>query len=124
MRTTYLYVLLLFVAGIWLYKFRPTDLLSAVLVVCAIGVAIYVGSMQSWWQDSAFVGRYVEPGKRVTFFCGDSQEPLQRLIGPYYLYPLWLRFVLFMVRFPLLNTAPPWFALLYVNWVLSIIKFP
>lgn len=97
MRTTYLYVLLLFVAGIWLYKFRPTDLLSAVLVVCAIGVAIYVGSMQSWWQDSAFVGRYVEPGKRVTFFCGDSQEPLQRLIGPYYLYPLWLRFVLLPV---------------------------
>lgn len=114
-RTTYLYVLLLFFASVWFYKVRRGDILPMVFSCCAILAAIYLGSMHSWWQDSAFVERYVSPGQNITFFCGDSQEPLQRLIGPYHLYPLWFRLVLlpvtvavqFIIPFPFLTSESP-----------------
>lgn len=115
MRTTYLYILLLFVAGVWLYKIKRSDVLPTIVIVAIIVVAIYDGSMQSWWQDSAFVKRYISPHAGVTFFSGISQEPLQNLIGPYYLYPLWLKLVIlpvtvavqFIIPFPFESVVSP-----------------
>lgn len=114
-RTSYLYVMLFFVAAVWLYRIKRQEILSLLLIVAVIAVAIYNGSMQSWWQDSAFVERYITPEEEVTFYSGISQEPLQKLVGPYYLYPLWLRLLIlpvtvavqFMIPFPFESALSP-----------------
>lgn len=115
MRTTYLYVLLLFVAAVWLHDFKRGEIIPFLSVVAVIMIGIYVGSLQSWWGDSGFVMRYVSVGNYNSFFCGDSQEPLQRLIGPYHTYSLWLRLLLlpvsvavqFIIPFPFMTAESP-----------------
>lgn len=112
-RATYIYILLLFIAAIWLQHFTRRDILPIMGVALLVSVALYVGLVNSWWQSSNFVSDYVEAEGHSTFFCGDSQDPLQRLIGPYNSYSIGHRLLLlpfctvvqFFIPFPFETAA-------------------
>lgn len=113
-RTTYIYVLLFFVAAAWLPDFKRRDVLPLALILLGCAAFIALGSYISHWGDSRFVEIYVEEGSSEKFVCGDSQVPYENIIGPYHTYPLWLRFLLlpicvavqFMIPFPFESVAP------------------
>lgn len=113
-RTTYLYILLFFVAAAWLPDLKKRDALPLALIFLGVSVSIAFGSYLSHWGDGRFVEIYVEEGNSEKFICGDSQVPYENIIGPYHTYPLWLRFLLlpicvavqFMIPFPFVSVAP------------------
>ena len=82
-RPTYLYVLLIFVFVIWLYKFKKVDIAPFVLSLLSVFIALYVGLQISWWGDAQFVGGYVAREGHASFSYGESQKPFLQLIGEY-----------------------------------------
>lgn len=112
-RATYIYILLIFMVAIWLQHFSRRDIIPALALLALAVVALYLGLINSWWQSSDFVSDYVEKDSNTTFFCGDSQEPLQQLIGPYNSYSLGHRLLLlpfctvvqFFIPFPFETAA-------------------
>ena len=58
-RPTYLYILLIYVLAIWLYKFKKADIAPFVLLILSVIIALYVGLQNSWWGDVQFVSGYI-----------------------------------------------------------------
>ena len=114
-RATYIYVLLLFAIVIAGYKLTWRDGLLAVVVVMVMVVILNIGIHFSWWGDGSFIEKYIsDSSNHSSFFCGESQAPLQRLLGKYDSYPLWLRLLLlpvcvaiqFIIPFPFMTATP------------------
>ena len=107
-RATYLLVLMLFTVVVWACEWRRKDIIPFLLIgVVQVAMCMW-GMTQSWWGNTSYVEMYVSQNEQVTFLCGESQEPLGQLIGPYNTYPLWLKVLLlpitvgvqFMIPFP------------------------
>ncbi len=113
-RATYIYVLLLFAVGAWTKNITRRDIISFVAVISVIIIFLVGGLYASWWNSSDFVADYVSQDSHTTFFCGESQEPLQQLIGPYNSYSIVQRLLLlplsiivqFFIPFPFETAAP------------------
>lgn len=87
-RPTYIYILLLFVAAIWLYRMTKRDIVPMCVILAVIMLAIYVGVNNSWFGDSYYVACYLESQGHDSFSYGDSQKPLHQLLGDYNAYTL------------------------------------
>ena len=117
-RPTYIYILLMYMPAIWLYKFVRRDIASVVVVLMAMSIALYAGVQYSWWGSSDYIGQYVESGAYSGFSCGESQKPMQQLLGEYKEYTLLGRFLIlpvtvavqFLIPFPF-ETAPAEFGM-------------
>lgn len=117
-RPTYLYVLLIYLFVIWLYKFKKVDVAPFVLSLLSVIIALYVGLEISWWGDAQFVGGYVEREGHASFSYGESQKPFLQLIGEYNEYTNIAKLLIlpvtvavqFMIPFPF-ETAPEVFGM-------------
>lgn len=112
-RTTYIYILGLFFVAIWIYRFAMSEIASFLIIALSMAVAIFMGSSNSWWGDNSYIVDYVSSNSHTTFFSGESQAPLQELLGPYSTYPLYIKVLLwpitiaiqFLIPFPF-ETVP------------------
>ena len=114
-RVTYIYIIALFAIVILGYKLKRCDVLPIVAVVVAMALMICVGVHLSWWGDGSYIEGYIsDKNNHNSFFCGESQLPLQQLVGSYNDHPLWLKLCLlpmsvaiqFMIPFPFMTAAP------------------
>lgn len=87
-RPTYIYILLLYIAAIWLYKMTKHDIVPICAILGVIWVALYVGVNNSWFGDSYYVACYLESQGHDSFSYGDSQKPLHQIMGDYNAYTL------------------------------------
>ena len=113
-RATYLYIILIFAIGIWIYKFTRQDIIPGIAVVILIAVAIEYGVSHSTWGSGDYVGNYIKDNGHSMFFYGDSQKPLQQLLGDYNSYSVWKKLLIlpftvaiqFMIPFPFETALP------------------
>ncbi len=114
-RVTYIYIIGLYLLAIWCHELKSRDIVPFLMIVVSMGVMSFVGIYYSWWGDGGFIVQYVsDESHHGSFFCGESQQPLQQLIGDYDTHPLWLRMILlpvsvavqFMIPFPFVSATP------------------
>lgn len=94
MRATYIFIVMIFTALVWLYRLSKREIVPFVLLLVFQSIIAYVGLNSSWWEDASFIECYVAPTESISFYTGESQEPLEQLIGPYNTYPIWVRLIL------------------------------
>ena len=113
-RTTYLYIVGLFLVAIYSYRMTINEIVPMVGLCLMIAACVMIGSMNSWWGDNSYVMNYVTSNDYTSFFSGESQKPLEQLLGPYSTYPLYVKILLwpftiaiqFIIPFPFATTAP------------------
>ena len=113
MRTTYIYVVMMFAVIAMVYNIKKRDIISLIIILLCCFIGINTGSILfSWWGNNEYVGNYISNNYNH-FSCGKSQEPLQQLIGDYHLFPLWKKFLLlpfsvavqFIIPFPFITAT-------------------
>lgn len=114
-RATYIYILGIFLLAIYSNKWSRRDVLPLIIIIFIMAVTLYGGAIFSNWGNTSYIEAYVSHGgNHAPFFCGESQVPLQRLIGDYNSYSLWMRILLlplcvavqFIIPFPFATVAP------------------
>ena len=107
-RPTYIYVLLVYMVVIWIYRFSHRDIWSFAVIVSMAIISLWIGVENSWWGSNEYISDYVAGGGHRSFSYGESQKPFLALVGHYASYPIWHKIAMlpftagvqFMIPFP------------------------